>query len=114
MRIPKQFTIHGHTITVKEVEKLDDNTFGRYSSVREQIAIAHKVESDGELIALTREQIEHSFWHEVGHAFQWHTRGKYSESEAQCYAGLMIELIKSSDLRIDPKIIQEPSTYEDV
>lgn len=65
MRIPKQFILHGHTISVREVEKLKSNAFGEYDDARELITIAHKVESDDELVTLTSEQIEHTFWHEV-------------------------------------------------
>lgn len=42
------------------------------------------------------------------HAFQWHIKGQTDEWEAQSYAGLMIELIKTSELKIDPKIVHEP------
>lgn len=115
MRIPKQFILHGHTISVREVEKLKSNAFGEYDDARELITIAHKVESGDELVTLTSEQIEHTFWHEVIHAFQWHTQGKYDEAEAQAYAGLMIELIKTSGLKIDPNTIHEPinNTYDE-
>lgn len=115
MKIPKQFILHGHTINVREVEKLKSNAFGEYDDAREQITIAHKVETDDELITLTSTQLEHTFWHEVIHAFQWHTKGQYDEAEAQSYAGLMLELIKTSGIKIDPNIVHEPinSTYDD-
>ena len=64
MRIPKQFTLHGHTINVREVEKMESNSYGEYNDVREKITVAHKVRDDEGLVELTQEQIEHSFWHE--------------------------------------------------
>lgn len=115
MRIPKQFTLHGHTINVREVEKMESNSYGEYNDVREKITIAHKVRDDEGLVELTQEQIEHSFWHEVFHAFQWHSKGEYDEAEAQSYAGLMVELLKSSGIKIDPNLVHEPveHTYDD-
>lgn len=115
MRIPKQFILHGHTINVREVEKLKSNAFGEYDNTRELITIAHKVESDDELVTLTNEQVEHTFWHEVIHVFQWHSKGKYDEAEAQVYAGLMMELLKTSGIKIDPHTVYEPlnPTYDD-
>lgn len=115
MRIPKQFILHGHTISVREVEKLKSNAFGEYDNTKELITIAHKVESDDELVTLTNEQVEHTFWHEVIHVFQWHSKGKYDEAEAQVYAGLMIELLKTSGIKIDPHTVYEPlnPTYDD-
>lgn len=115
MRIPKQFILHGHTISVREVEKLKSNAFGEYDNTRELITIAHKVESDDELVTLTNEQVEHTFWHEVIHVFQWHSKGKYDEAEAQVYAGLMMELLKTSGIKIDPHTVYEPlnPTYDD-
>lgn len=108
MKIPKQFILHGHTITVREVEKLKSNNYGEYDSVREQISIAHKIESDGELVELTQTQIEATFFHELLHAFQWHIKGETDELEAQAYAGLMLEFIRTSGIKIDPNVIYEP------
>lgn len=66
MKIPKQFTIHGHEIKViqKEID-LEDNRYGYYDSVREEIVIFNKVKSSGEPILLTQTQLEASFWHEL-------------------------------------------------
>ncbi len=117
MKIPKQFIIHGHIIKViqKEIDSKEENRYGYYDSVREEIVIFNKVRSDGEPITLTQVQIEDTFWHEVMHLFQWHIKGSCDEWEAQSYAGLMIEFIKTSGIKIDPNTVHEPinSTYDD-
>lgn len=43
MKIPKQFTIHGHTINIRVVEVDEENRYGYYDNVREEILIARKV-----------------------------------------------------------------------
>ncbi|MGM9533093.1 hypothetical protein, partial [Intestinibacter sp.] len=58
-----------------------------------------------ETIRLSQLQIENTFWHEVFHAFQFHSKGEYSEAEAASYAGMMTELIRSSNLKIIPNEI---------
>lgn len=114
MKIPRQFTIHGHTITVREVENEEENRYGYYDSVKEEIVISRNLKVDGVLVSLSDVQIEATFWHEVFHAFQWHIKGETDETEAQSYAGLMIEFLKTSGLKIDPNIIHTPThTYDD-
>ena len=98
MKIPKQFTIHGHKIkvSVKEVDPVDTR-YGYYDSVREEIVIFEKVKVDGEAIPLTQTQIEATFAHELVHAFQWHIKGETDEWEAQSYSGLIIEYLKTKE-----------------
>ena len=115
MKIPKQFILHGHTIKVREVESDSEGRYGYYDSVREEIIVARKVKVDGILVELSEVQIEATFWHEIFHAFQWHVHGETDETEAQSYAGLMIEFLKTSGIKIDPNVIHEPinSGYDD-
>lgn len=116
MKIPKHFVIHGHDINVYQREiDLEDNRYGYYDSVREEIVVFNKIKSNGETIALTQTQIESTFWHELMHAFQWHIKGETDEWEAQSYAGLMIEFLKTSGLKIDPHVVHEAinNTYDD-
>lgn len=116
MIIPKQFVIHNQSINVIQRElDIEDNRYGYYDSVKEEIVIFHKIKSNGEIITLTQNQIEHTFWHEVFHAFQWHVKGATDEWEAQTYAGIMMEFIATSGIKINPNIIHEPidSTYDE-
>ena len=97
MKIPEQFIIHGQVIKIiqKEIDNIDDNRYGYYNSVKEEIVIFHKVMADGEPITLTDTQIEATFWHELVHCFQWHIKGQTDEWEAQSYSGLIIEFLKT-------------------
>ena len=102
MKIPEQFIIHGHVIKViiKEIDNIDDNRYGYYDSVREEIVIFSKVRSNGEPVTLTETQLEATFWHELMHLFQWHIKDQTDEWEAQSYAGLMIEFFRTYNLKI--------------
>lgn len=97
MNIPTQFTIHGHTIKViqREIDNKEDNRYGYYDSVKEEIVIFNQVRSDGEPTLLTDIQLEATFFHELMHCFQWHIKGQTDEWEAQSYSGLLIEFLKS-------------------
>lgn len=97
MKIPEQFIIHGQIIKIiqKEIDNINDNRYGYYNSVKEEIVIFHKVMVDGEPITLTDTQIEATFWHELVHCFQWHIKGQTDEWEAQSYSGLIIEFLKT-------------------
>lgn len=97
MKIPEQFTIHGHTVKVlqKDIDTVDDNRFGYYDSVKEEIVVFNKVRSDGEPVTLTETQVESTFYHELMHCFQWHIKGETDEQEAQSYSGLIIEFLKT-------------------
>lgn len=110
MKIPKQFIIHGHVIKViqKEIDNSEDNRFGCYDSVKEEIVIFRKVRSGDDAISLTDVQLEATFFHELVHSFQWHIKGETNETEAQSYAGLLIEFIRTSNIKIDPNVIHEP------
>lgn len=108
MKIPKQFTIHCHQIKViqKEID-LEGNRYGYYDSVREEIVLFNKIKVDGETVSLNQTQLESTFWHELIHSFQWHIKGETDEWEAQSYAGLMMEFISTSGIRIDPNVVHE-------
>lgn len=99
MKIPSQFIIHGHTIKViqKELDNKEENRYGYYDSVKEEIIIFQKVRSDDEPVPLTNTQIEATFYHELIHCFQWHIKGQTDELEAQSYAGLMVEFLNTKD-----------------
>lgn len=95
--IPTQFTIHGHTVKVirKEIDNREDNRYGYYDSVKEEIVVFNQVRSNDEPFLLTDIQIEATFLHELMHCFQWHIKGQTDEWEAQSYSGLLIEFLKS-------------------
>ena len=98
MDIPKQFTINGQPIRVEILDKLENNMYGDYNDAKELIRIAKTVEVDRETIELSKAQMLNTFYHEVTHAFQFHSKGVYDEAEASSYAGLMVELLYSSEI----------------
>lgn len=99
MNIPKKFTINSQEVKIELVETLPDRDFGLYDCVTDTIKIATHVKTDeGTLHKLTDEQIDNTAWHEVLHAFQWHSKGEFSEEESNTYAGYLIEFFKSSGL----------------
>lgn len=116
MKIPRHFIIHGHQINViqKEID-LEDNRYGYYDSVKEEIVLFTKVKTNGEPITLSQTQLEATFWHELIHCFQWHIKGTTDEWEAQSYSGLMVEFIRSSQVKINPNeiVVDKPKMYDD-
>lgn len=99
MKIPKQFTIHGHTITVtqKEIDNSETNRFGYYNSIREEIVIFTHLWDGDEQVELTETQLLATFLHEFVHLLQWHIKGQTDEWEAQSYAGLIVEFLKTRE-----------------
>lgn len=95
MRIPKEFTIHGHTIKVKVCGELENEKFGDYDCVKEQIRIARNIRRDLALIPLTDTQMETTFLHELLHCIQFHSGKEFSEEEAQTYSGMLYEFLKT-------------------
>lgn len=102
MKIPEKFTINSQEITVEVVDQLPDQKFGEYCCITNKIKLArHVKDDDGTIIPLKQEQILNTFIHELLHAFQWHSKGDFSEEESSTYAGYFIEFIKSSGLTIN-------------
>lgn len=101
MTFPEKFEIGGQVITVRiEDHDLRDNRFGYYDSVKEEIVIFKQVEGENGLVNLTESQLVDSWWHELFHAFQYHSKTETSETESATYASFMTQFIKSSGLKI--------------
>lgn len=101
MRIPEKFTLNSQEITIELVSTLPNQNFGEYCCITDKIKLATNVkDDDGTVIPLKEEQIENAFWHELLHAFQWHSKGDFSEEESNTYAGYLLEFFKSSGLII--------------
>ena len=101
MKIPEKFTINGQEIIVELLDTLPNQKFGEYCCITDKIKLAKRVkDDDGTAISLKEEQMENTFWHEVLHAFQWHSKGDFSEAESSTYAGYLLEFFKSSGLII--------------
>ena len=99
VKIPKQFTIHGHTIKViqKEIDSMNSNRYGYYNSMREEIVIFTHLWDCDEKVKLTETQLNATFLHEFIHCLQWHIKGETDEWEAQSYSGLIIEFLNTRE-----------------
>lgn len=95
MKIPTEFIIHGHIIKVIICGELENEKFGDYDCVKEEIRIARNMRRDCELIPLSDHQIETTFLHELIHVMQWHSGKEFSEEEAQTYSGMLYEFLKT-------------------
>ena len=93
--IPDSFKCAGFTIKVEICDKLPDNTYGDFNDAKNLIRIAKSVESDKEIISLTKEQILNTFYHEVCHCFQWYFNTDTYEAQAQVFANFMQEFLKT-------------------
>lgn len=98
--IPASFNCAGFTIKVELYDKLPNNNYGDFDDARNIIRLARSVEVDKETIQLTNEQMHNTFWHEVGHCFQFYYDNDYSESRAQTFANFMQELLKTKTYNI--------------
>ena len=98
MKLPSEFKIANQIYKVKLVDRLEDNEFGNFDSVKAEIRIAKRVESsfDNEIYDLSEEQILNSFWHEVFHCFNWHMNTECDETIAQSFANFMREFQATS------------------
>lgn len=100
MRLPEKFTINSQEVTIEIVDTLPDSNFGQYGCITDKIKIAtHVIDDEDNVIPLKEEQIWNTLFHEIIHCFQWHSKGEYSEEEANTYAGYLIEFFKSSGLK---------------
>lgn len=99
MQIPESFKLNGQTVKVEVVDEIAGK-YGYYNDVKQVICIAKTIRDGDEVIKLSQAQMETTFWHEVFHAFQERTKGKYSEEESSRYSWLMVELINSSRIEI--------------
>lgn len=102
MKIPTKFEIGGQEIKVNflDIDETTENRFGFYDSVKEEITVFKQVKSDDGPVNLTEVQIENTFWHEVLHAFQFHSKDDTSEEESSTYAAFLTQFFKSSGLKI--------------
>ena len=101
MKIPEKFTINLQEVKIEIVDTLPDQKFGEYNCITDTIKVAKYVkDDDGTIHPLKEEQMENTFWHELLHAFQWHSKGDFFEEESNTYAGYLLEFFKSSGLII--------------
>lgn len=97
MKIPKSFTINSQLVRVVTVDKLPGESFGNFDAVLNTITLADRVAHDDTIYELTEDQKLNTFFHEMLHAFQWYSKGEFSEQESSTYASYLVEFFKSME-----------------
>ena len=55
---------------------------------------------NGELTALSKRQMENTFYHELYHAFQFYSGKEYSEVECNIFANFMLEFNETKQVKV--------------
>jgi hypothetical protein len=98
MKIPKEFKCAGNVITVNMVDKLKDHEYGNWCDATNTIELARSIYIDEDnTVELTEEQITNSFYHELGHCFQFYFDNSCDEAQAQTFANFMCEFMRTAN-----------------
>lgn len=94
--IPLSFHLGGRDWKVTFHESLEKGeVFAKWLDTKAEIQIARNVNDDDSLEPCDDYSMEHSFWHELGHVFQYYSSGKTDDRFAQTFATFMMEFNKS-------------------
>ncbi len=98
--IPKSFKIAGgKVITVNIIHSFDEpGKFGDFIVATNTIELAKFVKDEDIEWALTEEDIERTFYHELFHVFQWYYDTDLSEVQAQVYSNFLYEYAKTKQI----------------
>jgi hypothetical protein len=100
MIIPDKFKVAGFEVTVDLVDKTDDNNYGYWDDVTNTIVVSKNISlKNGELTALSKRQMENTFYHELYHAFQFYSGKEYSEVECNIFANFMLEFNETKQVK---------------
>lgn len=90
--IPLSFKLGGRDWKIVYNETIDDGeSYAKWLDTPSEILLARNIKEDGKLLNCSDYQIEHSFWHEIGHIFQYYSEGQTDEKFAQTFATFMME-----------------------
>ena len=94
--IPLSFHLGGRDWKVTFHESLEKGeVFAKWLDTKAEIQIARNVNDDDSLEPCDDYSMEHSFWHELGHVFQYYSSGKTDDRFAQTFATYMMEFNKT-------------------
>lgn len=96
--IYKTFKIANQVIQTKIVNSLEGGAYGKFNDAKNQITLAKTVEIDDEVVELTPNQIENTFFHELMHVFQYYYNNEYDEAQAQVFANFMCEMLATGEV----------------
>lgn len=90
--IPLSFKLGGREWKVTFHETIDKgNSCAKWLDNKSEIQLARHVDEDDLIEPMDDYQIEHSFYHELAHVFQYYMEGKTTEQFAQTFATFMME-----------------------
>lgn len=96
MNIPQSFKMGGLQYTVVIEDTIENgNRFGEFREVSQQIALAKRVKEGDNLVECSEDMIFSTFLHELVHCLQANYDGEFAESEAQSYANLLFEFLRT-------------------
>lgn len=94
--IPLSFHLGGRDWKITFHESLEKGeVFAKWLDTKAEIQIARNVNDDDSLEPCDDYSMEHSFWHELGHVFQYYSTGKTDDRFAQTFATYMMEFNKT-------------------
>jgi hypothetical protein len=98
--IPEKFCIAGRKEIVVIIEDTllnnsGSSIFGYFDDVKNIIKIARKVKSDDEWVDLTPEDIERTYYHELGHVYQFYNGLEMTETGAQAFSNFLFEYMNT-------------------
>lgn len=94
--IPLSFKLGGRDWKVIFTENIDKGeSSAKWSDTKGEIYIARNILDDYTLEPCDDYVMEHSFWHELGHVFQYYMKGETDDAFAQSFATFMMEFNKT-------------------
>ena len=96
--IYKTFKIANQKIQTVLLDSLPGGEYGKFNDAKNEILIAKSVVVDDEVIELTEQQMQNTFFHEVIHAFQFYYNNEFDEAQAQVYANFICEMLESGQI----------------
>lgn len=96
--IYKTFKIANQEIKTTLLDSLPGGEYGKFNDAKNEILIAKSVVVDDEVIELTEQQMQNTFFHEVIHAFQFYYNNEFDEAQAQVYANFICEMLESGQI----------------
>ena len=95
--IPKSFCIAGgKKIDVELVDEIDDySTYGNFSIVNSKIKLARYVKCDNEIVEVSEEDLERTFYHELVHSMNYFYNCETDEVIAQVFSNFIYEYSKT-------------------
>ena len=94
--IPLSFHLGGRDWKVTFHESLENGEIcAKWLDTKAEIQIARNINDNDVILPCDEYQMEHSFWHELGHIFQYYSTGSTDDKYAQTFASFMMEFNKT-------------------